>query len=156
MDIDQNKQLIRRVVEECWNTGNAALADEFYSPDFVFHTEGDEEMRSPESIKQWLAAVRGAVPDLKYQIDGLHCDGDRVALRYTVRGTHEGPFQGLPPTGAKVEVTGHMVLRVNDGQVHEGWGYWDTLGLLITLGVVPPLGRPPTAAEPVGAHAGRA
>ena len=153
MTIDENKQIIRRVVEECWNPGNADLADELYSSSFVFHTEGDAEMRGPESIKQWLSVLHGAMPDLHYQIDALYGDGDRVAIRYTVHGTHEGDFQGIPATGAKLELTGHMILRVTDGQVSEGWGYWDTLGLMIALGILPPFGGPPPAAEPAGAQA---
>lgn len=150
MTKDENKQVVRRTVEECWNTGNADLADELYSSDFVFHTEGDGEMRSPESIKQWLSVLRGAIPDLTYEIGALYGDGDRVAMRYNVRGTHEGEFQGIPATGAKLDLTGHMVFRLNDGQIAEAWGYWDTLGLMIALGIIPPLGGGPPPAPPAG------
>jgi steroid delta-isomerase-like uncharacterized protein len=140
------KEVVRRVVEQCWNTGDESLAEEFYAQDFVFHGEQGQDQYGPKSIKEWMRTLRTALRDLTYEIGALYPDGEKVAMRYRVRGTQSGELQGIPPTGNSVDLTGHMILYVRDGKIVEGWGVWDRLGLLQQLGIVPPLG-PPAAHE---------
>lgn len=69
----------------------------------------------------------------------MYAEGDRVATRYTVRGTHTGDFRGLPATGRSFALTGHLIHRLADSKKAEGWGIWDNLGLLTQLGLIPPV-----------------
>jgi steroid delta-isomerase-like uncharacterized protein len=154
MGTEENKQVVRRAVEQCWNTGNEALVDELYSDDYLFHTEGGGEQRGRDSVKEWLRVLRGAMSDLRYEIGAIYAEDDRIAFRYTVTGTHDGEFQGIPATNRKLDLTGHMVMHMSDGKIKEVWGYWDTLGLLQQLGLVPPFGGPPAPSEdPTAQHA---
>lgn len=146
MTRDESKDVVRRAVEECWNTGNQDIVENFYADDFVFHGEGGQDTYGPASIREWLRVVRGALPDLTYEINAIYAEDDKVAFRYNVRGTHEGDFQGIPPTNASVDLTGHQIMRLENGKIVEAWGVWDTLGLLQQLGIVPPFGPP--AEEP--------
>ena len=99
-------------------------------------------MKGPESIKQWVDVIHGAFPDIKYVVEAQYGEGEKVATRYSATGTHTGEFRGMPPSGKPISLTGHMIMRLADGRVAEGWGYWDTLGLLQELGVLPPMGPP--------------
>jgi steroid delta-isomerase-like uncharacterized protein len=140
------KEVVRRVVEQCWNTGDESLVEEFYGQGFVFHGEQGQEQHGPDSIKEWMRSLRTALPDLTYEIGAVYADDEKVAMRYHVRGTQSGELQGIPPTGISVDLTGHMILYVRNGKIVEGWGIWDRLGLLQQLRIVPPLG-PPTVQE---------
>src|SRR5438067_168353 len=93
------KEVVRRTVEECWNTGDESLAEQFYADEFVFHGEQGQDQFGPESIKDWMRTLRGAVPDLRYEIGAIYADGEKVAMRYRATGTQTGEFQGIPPTG---------------------------------------------------------
>jgi len=145
--LEQNKAIVRRAIEEGWNPANLAVIDELYAADFIFHQESGDAMRGLGSFKTWITTIHSAFPDIRYQIEAMYAEGDKVATRYTVRGTHQGDFRGLPATGRSFDLTGHLIHRVVDGKKTEGWGIWDTLGLMIRLGVIPPVrlggGGPP-------------
>lgn len=149
--VEQNKSIVRRAIEEGWNKANLSVIDELYAADFVFHQESGEEMRNVNSFKEWITIIHTAFPDIRYTIEAMYAEGDKVATRYTVRGTHQGNFRGLPPTGESFGLTGHLIHRIADRQKVEGWGIWDTLGLLVQLGVIPPVslggGAPTSATE---------
>ncbi len=140
----QNKALIRRAVEEVWNRGNFALLDEIVASDFVVHlpTPADD-IHGPEGVTHFFGALREAFPDLHFTIEDLIADGDRVVTRWTARGTHRDEFQGIPPTGKQVRLTGTDIDRIAGGKVVECWTTSDDLGLLRQLGMVP---RPAQAA----------
>ncbi len=133
---EQNKQLVRRAIEEVYNRGNLDLVDELVSSDFVAHTPS-EEIRGPAGIKQFATALRTAFPDLQMTIEDQIADGDRVVTRWTATGTHTGPFQGIPPTGKSGKITGIDIDRIVNGKAVECWTNTDDLGLLQQLGVVP-------------------
>ena len=143
--LEQNKRIVRRAIEEGWNPANLAVIDELYAADFLFHQESGEAVRGLDAFKTWISTIHGAFPDIRYQIEAMYADGDKVATRYTVRGTHTGDFRGLPATGKTFNLSGHLIHRVAAGKKTEGWGIWDTLGLMTQLGVIPPvrLGGPP-------------
>lgn len=153
--LEQNKRSVRRAIEEGWNPANLAVIDELYAADFLFHQESGEAVRGIEAFKAWIGTIHGAFPDIRYQIEAMYAESDKVATRYTVRGTHTGDFRGLPATGRSFNLSGHLIHRVVDGQKTEGWGIWDTLGLMTQLGVIPPvrLGgpRPPDTAANIAA-----
>ena len=91
----------------------------------------------PGGLKQIVAAVRRAFPDLHYTIEDIVLGGDRAALRTTLRGTHRGEFFGVAPTGRKVEVQELQIEHLRDGQIVAHWHLIDDLGLQRQLGLLP-------------------
>jgi steroid delta-isomerase-like uncharacterized protein len=133
-----NKALARRAFEEVYNRGDLAVVDELVAKDFVNHGSalfGD--VHGPEGVKQVVAMVRAAFPDIRITVDDQIAEGDKVVTRWTARATHTGEFQGIAPTGKQGQVTGIDVDRFAGGRVVECWSSMDELGLLQQLGVVP-------------------
>lgn len=138
MSTEQNKAVVRRMVDEVFNQGNIEAADEFLAPDFAEREELPPGIpRDREGVKQISAAFRGAFPDFRASIDDIVAEDDRVVLRMTWTGTHEGEFMGIPPTGKSVSFGVIDVLRMADGKVAEHWGQMDNMGLMQQLGVAP-------------------
>jgi steroid delta-isomerase-like uncharacterized protein len=88
-------------------------------------------------MHQTVTMFLSAFPDLHWTIEDAVAEGNKVVLRLTARGTHRGAFQGIPPTGKQVTVTGIIISRLADGKIAEEWANRDVLGLLQQLGVVP-------------------
>lgn len=140
MSAHENKALARRGIEEVFGRGNFAVADEVYANDFVGHAPPDE-IKGPEGVKPFASMFRSAFPDLQFTIEDQIAEGDKVVTRWTARGTHEGEFQGIAPTGKQVTITGITIQRIAGGRIVEGWTNRDDLGMLLQLGVVPPPGQ---------------
>lgn len=141
MSTEENKAVIRRWLDEGWSKGNLAVADELIDPGFVVHGAGGQAVPSgPEGVKQLVAAWRTGFPDGHMTIDDLLAEGDKVVIRMTWRGTHNGPFYGVAPTGRPVTVTSMGIDRVVNGKIVEGWGEVDMLGLYQQIGAVTPPG----------------
>ena len=131
-----NKALVVRFVQEFWSQGNLAAADELMTPDVVIH---QPEVGGIAGLKAFNTAMRTAFPDWHSTPEELIAEGDRVAERWTGRGTHRGEFQGIPPTGKQVAVPGVVFYRIQDGKIVEFRGSFDLLSLLQQLGVSPAL-----------------
>src|SRR5271156_3651729 len=136
-----NKALLRRYVEEVLNKKNLALTDELVAPAFVDHDTSMPDAQGPAGDKRLAAMVHASFPDLYFTIEDMVAEEDRVAYRYSVRGTHQGDFMGIAPTGKQFAVTGIHIYRFGDGKLQEEWENWDTLGLLRQLGVLPEPGQ---------------
>ncbi len=138
MSIEENKALIRRGTE-ILNRGNvteiSTTLDELFVPDFVRHDPAGG-FRSREDYKQFLFSLLAALPG-QFTIEDLIAEGDKVVLRYTFHGTHQGQWRGLPPTGKPVTFTGIFIYRILDGKIVEGWENADALGLVQQLGLIP-------------------
>ncbi len=137
MLVEENKALIRRFTEEFRNRGNLAVADELLAPDYVLHAGLGPDIRGPEGCKQDIIAVRSAFPDFHVTIDEMVAEGDKVAYRWTMRGTHRGEFTGITPTGKQVTGWGMSIDRIVGGRIVETWNRYDTLGFMQQLGVIP-------------------
>ena len=131
-----NKAGIQRYIEEVWNKGNLAVAEEVFAPTFVDHDPRYPGIVSLDHLKQFFTAFRAAFPDLRTNVEDLLAEGDKVLLRYSWTGTHKGEFLGIAPTGKRVMVMGLALYRFADGKVVEAWANADDLGLLRQLGVV--------------------
>jgi steroid delta-isomerase-like uncharacterized protein len=137
MSAQENKALVRRWVEGLFNDGNLDVADEILSPDFVLHVPFDpRELRGAEAVKQFVSAYRQAYPDGHTTIEDQIAEGDQAVNRWRATGTHRGEFQGLAPTGNRVEVTGIDIVRVAGGKLVEGWVELDGLGWMQQLGTI--------------------
>ncbi len=134
----QNAMLVRRAIEEIWNRGNYAALNDIVAADIVVHaaTPG-EEIHGPEGIKRFYGMLRTAFPDLRFTVEDQIAEGDRVVTRWTATGTHDGEFQGIPPTGKQVRLTGIDIDRLADGKVVECWPEVNEVGLLRQLGALP-------------------
>ena len=138
MSTEQNKSIVRRWVENGWNKGNLALVDELYTPDYTLHdAQATAPVNSAAAFKQYVMSYRTAMPDLHFAIDDLVAEGDKVAWRFTARGTQTGPLGTLPPTGKKAVVTGTVTSRFTGGKWCEDYINLDVLGMMQQLGVIP-------------------
>ena len=141
MSTEAHKTLVRRFVEEVQSQGRLEVLDELVAPTVVNHTAPPGVPPNREGIRQLTALFRAAFPDGRMIVEDMIAEGDKVTSRKTFRGTHQGAFMGLPPTGKRVEIGLIDIVRVADGRIVEHWNAVDTLGLLQQLGVLSPSGQ---------------
>jgi len=137
MSLADNKNVARRFLEEVMNRGNRAVGDHLVAPDFVDHSPMPGFSPDAMGFKKGLAMVRTAMPDMKYTIEDVIAEGDKVVVRWRASGTHKGEMFGIPPTSKSIVVTGIDIFRVSNGKLVEFWLNWDQLGMLQQLGVIP-------------------
>jgi len=138
MSIEQNKALVREMVEEMFNRGNLSRADEFLAPDFLEREELPPGIPSGrEGVIQLTSMLRSAFPDFHATIGDIIAEGDKVVIRQTWTGTHKGEFMGVPPTGKSVSIGVIDIIRVDGGKFVEHWGQMDSMGLMQQLGAAP-------------------
>ena len=131
---EAHKALVQRFVDEFWNRGELTAADELMTRDAVIH---EPVAGSPEDLKTVATMMRSAFPDWHSTVEEMLVEGDRIAERWTGRGTHQGEFQGIAPTGRSVAVPGVVFYRIADGKIAEFRGQFDRISLLQQLGVIP-------------------
>ena len=138
MSAEDNKALVRRWFEELFNEAKLDLADEIVTPDHVSHDPSTpEHLPGPEGERQLVTLVRGAFPDGRITIEDLVAEGDRVAVRWTFRGTHRGDFMGVAPTSNQVEMGAMDLVRVAGGKIAETWSNVDMMTMMRQLGAIP-------------------
>jgi predicted ester cyclase len=146
MSVEQNKANSRRFYKDAANKGNVDLLDELADPNGVIHQAdgvGGTDIRGREAFKQFLKTYYAAFPDLRFTVEDQVAEGDKVVTRWTSEGTHKGELMGIAPTGKHAaNVTGISIDRYSGGKFVEGWGNWDTLGLMQKLGIIPALAQP--------------
>jgi steroid delta-isomerase-like uncharacterized protein len=144
---DANKNAVRRLIEEVWNKGNLAVADELFAPNYNHHDAATPDVgHGPEGEKKRATHYRTAFQDLRMTIEDTIAEGETVTVRWTCRGTHKGALSGIAPTGKQFAISGISIARFAGGKMVEGWVNWDALGLMQQLGVVPELGKVKAAA----------
>jgi steroid delta-isomerase-like uncharacterized protein len=136
---EENKALAHRFHMDIFQQGNLAAVDQLISPDFVWHAPATppEWVQGPEGVRQAATELCTAYPDLDITHEDTLAEGDRVMIRWIMRGTHNGPLMGIPATGKPVTVAGIDVFRLAGGQIVELWQNFDQLGMLQQLGVIP-------------------
>ena len=127
-------EVMRRIFQQIVVEGHLDLADELLHENYVEHPE---DVPGRQAWKDRIAMFRRAFPDLSVTIDEMVVDGDRVATRTTIRGTHKEDLMGIAATGRAVEVIGVDITHLRDGQAVERWGGIDMFGLLHQLGAIP-------------------
>lgn len=143
MSAEEIKALERHLYEECNKGKAAALAviDELYATDFVYHSSTGRDIRGIKDYKQHVSDMYSAFPDFHFTIDDMVAEGDKVAVRLTMTGTHKGAFKGIPITNKKVTMWEIQIDHVAGGKFVEGWSRYNTLGLMQQLGIIPPPGK---------------
>src|SRR4249919_379663 len=134
---EANKLVMRRFTEFI-NTASEKLAVDLISPDAIFHVPGrPEPMRGPTGYLAIIGMMRGGFPDIQWTLEEMIAEGDKVAARFTMRGTHRGTFFGVPPTGKMIAVQAMNIYRLSGAQFVEEHGQPDMLGLLQQIGALP-------------------
>ena len=137
MSTESNNALVRRVIDEVWHGGNLAAIDVLFASDYVNHDPDTPDVRDRSAFKPYVQGLRAAFSDLRVSIDDLIAENDRVAKRWTARGTHDGPLPGIAATGKSVTFGGITIYRIANGQIAECWWSRDMASLLAQLGVLP-------------------
>jgi predicted ester cyclase len=129
-----NEALVRRFYKDVYVDWNLALVNEVVSPAFTSHDWPEGGPTGPQAFLDYYAAIRAAVPDARYEVDDLIAQGDRVVVRWRLRGTHVGEFRGIAPTGRAITLKGIAIYRVADGKLMERWVVSDLHNLLEEIG----------------------
>ena len=141
MSVEENKTVVRRYFAGAYADKGEALVDELLAPDYVGRFPPNPDVVGQEAVKQFNRETRHAFPDLELMLDEFIAEGDRVVVRWTMRGTHLGEMRGgIAPTGKPFTVTGTTTNRIAGGKIAEAWGSIDLLGLMLQLGLVTPPG----------------
>jgi serine phosphatase RsbU (regulator of sigma subunit) len=129
---EENKAIFRRYIEEVWNHGRLELADEIFERYISHQPDGPSLQRGPEDVKRFVGEFRSAFPDFHISINDQIAEGDKVMVHATIRGTHQGVFRGMAPTGRQIEEMGFSVFRFSsEGKVVESWdSYYSQIGLM--------------------------
>ncbi|WP_035051647.1 ester cyclase [Andreprevotia chitinilytica] len=129
----QEQQLVRRLYEDCFNTGNLALLPELLTDDFV----GGRGEQGPAEFAKTVETLRTGFPDVRFELDDVIAEGDRVAVRWTFHATHAGPFAGVQASHKQVTQNGIAIYRIRDGKLAQAWLQIDRLGMLQQIGGYP-------------------
>ena len=140
-----NKQAVHRLYDEHVNPGRLDDLSAFIAADYI----GADGTRGPTAFASTIARLRIAFPDLHYTLEDVIAEGDKVAIRWTLRATHRGPFRDIPATGKRVVNGGFAIFRFADGKIIETTVDTDRLGFMIAIGRIPydPVFGPPPRSE---------
>jgi len=133
---EQNKAVVRRIVEDHWNKKNPALIGELFDANCAFHTP-DGALQGQDGARQLYNAYATAFPDFRLSADDLLADGDKVVVRYTFAGTHKGPLAAVPASGKQANVQGIVIFRLGGGKANEVRFVWDKFALMQQIGALP-------------------
>jgi steroid delta-isomerase-like uncharacterized protein len=122
--VDANKALIRHVFEDVIPAGNTAAMRDLMAPDFLDHDPLPGQPAGAAGGEYVVSTMHTAHPDLRFTIDDLVAEEDRVTIRWTLRGTNTGPLFGRPPSGQRVELAAIVIFRIADGRIAERWAGW--------------------------------
>jgi serine phosphatase RsbU (regulator of sigma subunit) len=128
---EENRAIFRRYIEEVWNRTNLEVVDEIFDRYISHQPDGSVLERGPEDVKRFVGEFRSAFPDLRLSIDDQIAEGDKVMIRETARGTHQGELRGMAPTGKEMEIKGIAIFRFSEeGKVVESWDSYDQVSLM--------------------------
>lgn len=138
--VEKNKELVRYVLDRGVNAHDLDVFRSVLATDYARHSQSTTEMPEIRGIEQMLEFLRGSFatfPDWHERIELMLGEGDKVAYVTTGTGTQTGPMGGIPPTGRTIEVTNHVIQRIENGKISETWITWDNLAAMRQLGLVP-------------------
>ena len=138
MSTDEGKALIGRFYEQVWNQGNLHAIDEICAPGFCHYDGVGRDTHDLASFRQYVAATLAAFPDLSLSLGELIAEGDKVAVHWTLHGTHQGTCLGIAPTGKQVELEGVSIYRIAEGTIVESAVYRSRMDLQLGCRVVRP------------------
>jgi len=131
----RNKISSRRYFEEIWNEGNFTLLNDLLAPGYVDHMSSSPA--GPEAVRDEMSMFRKAIPNLRFRVEDVIAEDDKVVTRLTVTGTQHGDLPRIPAAGKQFTVSGIVIFRFQDGKAVEGWMEFNFLGLYRQLGAIP-------------------
>jgi len=139
MSSEQNKAIALRFAKDGWGTvdGWEEVWDELMTPDIILHfCSWSEPIRGLQANKEFNVSLFESFPDIQQIVEDVIAEGDKVAFRSTLKGTHKGNFMGIPPTGKWVATSGNFnLLRISEGKIVEWWYETNLLEVMKQLGV---------------------
>jgi steroid delta-isomerase-like uncharacterized protein len=126
MSFIENKRIVHEFIYETYNKGNLENTSRFVTPDFVYHARG-EDVEGVEAYNEWVSLDRIIFPDITFTILETIAESDKVATAFTVKGTHEKEFRGIPATRKKFETVGVIIFHFQNNKIKEGWVVVDGL-----------------------------
>lgn len=135
--LEENKQLARSVPEDIATDQNFDRIDEVFAEDFVEHNPLGGEIQGIDAVREEFQAHLDSFPDFEATVEQIVAEGDLVAMHVKWRGTHEGTFMGVEPTGKSFEAENMVFTRIEGGKIAERWLIPDALGILRQLGIEP-------------------
>lgn len=142
MYVEENKAIVSRFYEELWNARNLSVADELIAPDCVTHQLQSGAVsvgvpRNPEAVKHHVSEWLAGFPDLRFAVEQMIAEEDRVMSQSVMRGTHTGTWLGIAPTDKEVWIRLIVTQRIESGKIVEDWVLVEALGLFQQLGLIP-------------------
>lgn len=137
MSAEQLKVAAQNFIEKGLNQKDLSAFEAYFSPELTDHALPPGLPSGLEGRKMFGSALVAAFPDLHVEVEDLVTDGGKVVTRYSVRGTHKGELMGIPPTGRQVSIGGIAIDRFENGRSIEHWEYYDQMGMMQQLGVIP-------------------
>jgi len=135
MTVEENKAIVRRLIEGLWNAGNPELADQLYAAQYVRHGPlAEPPIRDSEALKQFAVMYLAAVPDFHTEIEDQFVREDSIVSRATAHGTHRGEMMGIAPTGKPISFRMFLQHRIAGGKIVEEWVMYDLHGILQQVG----------------------
>jgi steroid delta-isomerase-like uncharacterized protein len=133
-----NKATIRQLYEEVWNKRRLELVDDIIAPSHALHDPNvTGSAIGPEAYKRQVARFVAAFPDLHLKMEDIVEEKDKVAVAWTVTGTHKGELMGIPASNKKIFVSGITISHFANSKIMDSYISWDTLGLLQQIGALP-------------------
>ena len=137
MSESENKAVIERFLNDVLNRGKLEMADEIVGKNFVELDPLPGQKQGREGLKEIVAMLRTAFPDMKWSVEEMIAAGEKVVTRFIWTGTHKGEFLGIPPTGRAVSVKGVVIDRIVGGKMTDSRILMDNFGMMQQLGVIP-------------------
>ena len=132
----ENKQIVHRFMDECWNLGKFESLRELVGDDCRIHDPVFPSLSSGvDQLMRHIITCRNGFPDLNFSIDDTIAERNEVVVHWTARGTHECLFLGLQATNRKAAITGTSIFRIEGAKIVEQWADWNLLSLLEQLGI---------------------
>jgi len=144
----ENKAIIRRLYEEVWNKRKLKVVDELFSTSHALQdpiVSGSQV--GPELYKGRVVELTTALPDLCFTIEDTIAEGNKVVACWTISGTHQSEYMGIPATGKKISIEGITIHHIKNGKILDSYSRWDVLGLMRQLGAIPGQSRSKEAAS---------
>ena len=142
-----NKVIIERLYEEIWNHRNLEFLNLLISPSHALHgPQFDGRAIGPEAYKQAIEMYMVAFPDIRFTPEELIAEGEKVVCIWTMTGTHQGEFRGIPATGKKISVDGITIHHITGGKIMDSYVSLDMWGMMQQLSVAPAAGQPQSIA----------
>jgi steroid delta-isomerase-like uncharacterized protein len=138
MSEQENVALVKRWFHEVWNEGRTETVMELLAPKVmgIGQVEDGSMITNPEEFLVFMKRLRGAFPNIRITVEDAFGSGDKVATRWTVRGTHTGDHLGVAASGKDVAIRGISIATIRGGKIVEGWDNWDQLKMMQEIGAV--------------------